>query len=350
MPPYGNGADGPFVADAGTVTVDSTLSPFTGSKGSTEITLTSPVGFGPGKVLFLHQSQGAGAGVWEMNRITSISGGNALVALPLAHTYTTGGSSYAQAVVLPQYTTVTVHTGATVVAPAWNGSVGGILAFQAQTSAQVDGALVMDGRGFRGGVGGPTSHRGYSGEGETSASVNSQVTSNASGGGAGADCSQNVSGPGGHATGGGAGAGVPCISSGGAAGTDAPDLSVMLFGGGGGGPGNDASLAGGAGGGIVYVATPALHVTGSISSGGHSGTSAATTTSTACSYAGAGGDGAGGSIYLMAASGALSKISALAPTPVTLACKTTTLKGGQAGNGRIHLTGGLTGTTTPTAQ
>jgi hypothetical protein len=342
--------------DGGFTVINQTVSPVLGAGGTNVLTVAAPGGFNSGNVIFLHQSQGTGAGAWELNGIASVDGGTVVTLSPLAHTYTTGSASHAQVVQVPQYTTVDVTAHTLLSAPAWNGSVGGILVLLAQTSVSVEGSLAMDGSGFQGGVSTPPGNRGYSGESELGASVPTTKANNASGGGGGGDCSASVAGSGGHAIAGTASADTQnCIGVQGAASSDLPDLSLMLFGGGGGGAGNDLatpSLPGGAGGGIVFVVTPMLNVTGAISANGNAGASAVTTSGTACTYDGLSGNGAGGAIYLNAASGTLStEILAVGGQSVTVPCGSTdSVTNGTGGDGRIHLTGGITGTTTPAAQ
>jgi hypothetical protein len=358
LPAYGSGADGALNASGSTVQIDTTLSPVSGSAGTTQIHLGAPTGFAAGKVIFLHQSQGTGAGAWELNLIASISGGNAITAFPLAHTYAPDASSPAQAVVVPQYTTVNIPAGTQVSAPKWNGAVGGILVFQAQTSVQVSGSIVMDAAGFRGGPSTTsTNQRGESGESSVGTFLTGAKSNNGEGGGGGGACNPSVGGSGGHATAAGASnASLGCYGTGGTASGDTSDLSLMLFGGGGGGAGAStyvpSSLPGGGGGGIVYLTTPALNVTGKVSANGGMWQGSDIPAGTGCTYNGLSGSGAGGSIYLSATSGALSGITATGyASSGTRNCGTGNwVVNGNGGAGRIHLTGGITGTTSPAAQ
>jgi hypothetical protein len=357
LPANGTGGDGALTA-SGTTTINQTLSRVSGTAGGTALTLSSPAGFAANKVILLHQSQGSAAGSWEINQIASISGGSVVTVFPLAHTYTSDSVSGAQAVVVPQYTTVTVPAGSTLRAPAWNGTVGGILAFLAQTGVTVAGSISMDANGFRGGTSYPSGNRGNTGESELGTSVPTTKANNGSGGGGGGTCVDTVAGSGGHATAAGnSNDGWNCIGVAGTASVDTAGLSLMVFGGGGGGAGNDTSstlLPGGAGGGIIYVSTPALNVTGGITAQGAAGKSVVTPTSTNCTYNGLSGNGAGGAIYLQAASGSLGGgVQATGPAGVHHQCgpgTTDWVQSGAGAPGRIHLTGGITGTTNPAAQ
>lgn len=57
----------------------------------------------------------------------------------------------AQAVRVPQLSSLTVNSGASLVATPWNGTTGGIVAVHVQTTATITGSIDVSGRGFRGG-------------------------------------------------------------------------------------------------------------------------------------------------------------------------------------------------------
>jgi hypothetical protein len=364
LTPYGSGSSGTLTTSSGglgVTTLNQTLSSVMGTTATSVLTLATPSGFHGGDVIFLHQSQGTGAGFWEMNEIASIDGGTVATLFPLAHSYTTNSISHAQVVQVPQYTTVDVTANSILDAPAWNGSVGGILVFLAQTSVSIEGAIVMDGAGFQGGSATLSGNRGYTGESELGPSVPFTKANNGSGGGGGGDCTANVAGSGGHATPATAstqtsgGTLLNCFGIGGAASADTADLSLMLFGGGGGGAGDGLTSppppSGASGGGIVFVATSKLNVTGTVSSSGGGGVSVQTSSAGTCAFDALAGNGAGGSIYLKAASGSLGiSVLAVGGQTFTESCGPNVETNGTGGAGRIHLTGGITGTTTPAAQ
>jgi hypothetical protein len=78
---------------------------------------------------------------------------------------------------LKQYTNVTINSGKTYTAKAWNGTVGGILGFLANGTVSIVGNISANGKGFRGGAGtwsnlggnvtSSTNGTGYTGEGPT---------------------------------------------------------------------------------------------------------------------------------------------------------------------------------------
>ncbi|MBD5603920.1 MAG: hypothetical protein IAI48_02325, partial [Candidatus Eremiobacteraeota bacterium] len=123
---------------------------------------------GPGSVLLVYQAQGAtidssntvtygnvtaynGAGYYEFVTVGSVSGNTITIAAScnaLAHTY----GATTQIVRVPQYQTLTVAAGASITATAWNGSTGGIVAFDVAGNLTLSGSIVTTGQGFRGAV------------------------------------------------------------------------------------------------------------------------------------------------------------------------------------------------------
>jgi hypothetical protein len=366
---FGNGQDGAL-----TVSVNTTEAPIdsacTGTSGTQALTATN-ASFAQGQVILIHQSQGTGAGKWERNTINGYTTGTITTGTPLVNSYTSG----AQVRVLKQYTNVTVNTGITYTAKAWNGTVGGILAFLASGTVTVTGNIVADGGagsqalngqttgggsggGFRGGnaVATDSPNQGYTGEGTAGASV-AQTTANGNGGGG-----AYINGPNNGSGGGGGNGTVGQIGQAskdvgndsdtwiaGAAGASAgsADLTTMMFGGGGGGGVNRTNTCGGggAGGGIIFITATTLTVTGAITSNGGAGAYDGNTGS----QKHAGGGGAGGSILLKAQTATLG--SSLITANAGAGGGIYSQGGGGAGSvGRIHLDyyTSYTGTTTPT--
>jgi uncharacterized repeat protein (TIGR01451 family) len=70
-------------------------------------------------------------------------------ACKLRNAYTASG--VVQVVRVPQLESLRVATGASITAPAFNGTVGGVVAVHVRESAQIDGQIDVTGRGFRGG-------------------------------------------------------------------------------------------------------------------------------------------------------------------------------------------------------
>ena len=68
----------------------------------------------------------------------------------LRNNYT--AAEHVQIVRVPQFSSLVVQAGASIVAPAWNGATGGVVAIVARYTVQVDGAIDASARGFRGGL------------------------------------------------------------------------------------------------------------------------------------------------------------------------------------------------------
>ncbi len=91
------------------------------------------------------------AGRYELVGVEGVAGSVITLACGLQNGYARNGK--AQVVRVPQYTSVTVNAGASIVAPAWDGATGGIVAVHAQGTVTLTGTGAIDAsdRGFRGG-------------------------------------------------------------------------------------------------------------------------------------------------------------------------------------------------------
>lgn len=284
---FGNGSDGDY-SSAGNATdapVDSSCS---GSATSTSLSATN-ASFAAGKPVLIHQTRGTGAGNWELNQIDSYTSGTITLKKALQNTYTDSGASQAQVIQLKQYNNFTQGSGHTLTAKAWDGNVGGIIAFLCKGTVTITGAINAVGKGYVGGAGkatGTTGDGGNQGEGNVGTGVKS-ASRNGSGGGAGlrrGSPPNNCSGAGGgNATVGGTGYGAD--TQGGLAAGNV-GLTLMEFGGaGGGGQAVSGSVSnGGNGSGIILIISSSISITGSINNRGGNTPNAAD---------GAGGSGAG---------------------------------------------------------
>lgn len=90
------------------------------------------------------------AGNYELAGVASISGNTITLACNLKKSYTVAGK--AQVIRVPQYTTLTISSGGSITATAWNGTVGGVVAVQAATTLELDGTIDVSAKGFRGGT------------------------------------------------------------------------------------------------------------------------------------------------------------------------------------------------------
>lgn len=296
--------------------------------------LTPPPASGDQSPIDLSASDTGG---WELARITTISGDPASgleIGLdePLERSYTATG---AQVVAIPEFTSVTVEAGGDWQASAWDGASGGVTAFLATETVQVDGLIGADGAGFRGGVlydltefgctqlDGETG--GGKGEGLVSGVYPGTSTSNASrgnlaNGAGGGDCS-NAGGGGGSNAGAGGRGGFSYDGSRDVGGIGGAKLTYSAIDhasfGGGGGAGDENNAhggAGGAGGGFVLLRGGSLDGAGSISADGAPGDASVPD----AAGDGAGGGGAGGVVSARFAGSA--------------SCSAITANGGAGGN------------------
>lgn len=291
---YGNGSDGNTTISSDT-TDNSPNSTLTGTVGTTAATIGSFTGFADGDLVLIHQTQGSGAGAWELNKINSHSGLNLTLRSNLKNTYVSG----AQIIKLRQLDVVTINSGKIWSCPAWDGSKGGILVVLAKTSITVTGNVSGSGLGSRGGR--TTTQNeipGFSGDGTTGNSIQQQ-TANGTGGGGSSGSSGNVGGGGGggHSASGTNGVTGSDGSGGAGGGTGGvANLTTMVMGGGAGSAsakneGGRTGGKGGNGGGIIFFISPTIVFTGGGNSNGANGANGAIDGND-------GGGGAGGSILL----------------------------------------------------
>ena len=340
---FGDGDSGALTISSNTTQapVDSAC---TGTAAAYTLSATN-ASFAAGDKLLIHQSRGTGAGKWERNEITGYTAGTITLTNALTNSYTTG----AQVIVLEEYTNVTVNSGITWTAKAWNGTVGGILCFLASGTVTVTGTISGIGKGYRKGAAGTASAGGTQGEG-TSGTGSVSQSANESGGGGGRKETSGLDsgggGGGGHATSGTTGQRNSTEGGAGGATSGTTDLTTLTFGGAGGGGGGSTGESGGDGGdsgGIIFIIGVTVDVSGGLTKAdGNNGASP--------SAGGGGGGGAGGSVFIKA------QTATLGTSKITVAAGSGGAKGnyGQAGGagsvGRIHLDyyTSYTGTTSPT--
>jgi hypothetical protein len=353
---YGGGVGGYFL-------------PFTGTSGNYTGAYAGgfSISYG-GWPCLLHQTQGTGAGNWELNKLTNGAGTTLTFKYPLQNSYTTG----AQIILMIPYNGITIS--GTLTTPAWNGSTGGIIALLDKGTTTITGTVTASGLGFRGGYGATgyagtgKCQTGFSGEGAT-------VGINAYGGGGGSDAGGYVSpasgntgaggggglasrgtdgntggGGGGHATAGSVGVHQTAENpsyNGGEAGAAIGNVGLISlnFGQGGGGGGihdyraNNLG-AGGAGGGIIFLLSKNFINSGAITTAGTTG---------GVDTGRCGGGGAGGAVLIKAQTATLGTITAAAGTGAVGDGNRIT-NGGAGSVGRIHLDykNSYSGSTNPT--
>ena len=334
----GTGADGPL-AVAGTfdLSVDSSGSRVfpdgvafvvTAIAGADVTVAGPPDGLAAGDevlVINLHGSDAAhqAAGTWEFATVASVAGDVVSLLLPVTGVFgeVHNGDLADQAIVLqrvPHYTDVTVASAGELTAAAWDGALGGVVAFRASGTVLVEagGVISADALGYLGGATGSSNNcdsfqgESYAGQGEGEGDGLCSYYNETTG-----QWNPNYGGGGAHITGGGGNhAGGAQAGDSWRGGPATPpmagltygeaDLSVMLFGSGGGGVWNGGQDQpdedpgpGGDGGGILYIGASAIQVDGALGLTATGGTTWHWAWGT-WTY-GAGG-GAGGTVWLIA--------------------------------------------------
>lgn len=130
-----------------------------------------------GDMILIYQAQGAAfsdstdadtygaftdeeAGTYEFAAVVSVSGDEITVDAANTAPYTCGGitgtydttDGNVQVVRVPQYSTLTINSGGSVVAADWNGTTGGVVSVVVQSTLTINGSIDVSGQGFRGGA------------------------------------------------------------------------------------------------------------------------------------------------------------------------------------------------------
>jgi len=300
------------------------------------ITVGSAAGFSVGDRVLIIQMKGAtidqtntatygnilsygGAGTYEFGNIASITGTTIQFVNKILYTYTP--ANIVQLVRVPQYANAIVS--APLTCQAWNGTTGGILAFEVSGNLYLNANINVSNNGFLGGIAGvnngachvqdydaPTANGegAYKGEGIVVFNNVAGGRGKLADGGGGGDV-QNAGGGGGGNFGTGGNGGDGCVSccgtnagTGGIGGLALPYNQNLLFIGGGGGGGqqnNSVGTNGGNGGGMIIITANAIVATAgdSIVSTGQQGGDLSGGSSD-----GEGGGGSGGTVIINAQS------------------------------------------------
>lgn len=313
----------------------------------------------------------ASAGEYEIARISSVKrndgdsddddddNSNPILEIKLTGSlskiFITGVNSSVQIITFPTLGTLGFTTTANISAVSWNGSYGGVVAFEVAGVLTLNHNITADNAGFRGGAMDASSSPygvcnplvyftaidplfGNKGEGIYK-SINPLFAAGKgkilNGGGGGNTINGGGSGGGNFSAGGNGGAGWSCASNTGGMGgvalnTYISGTRLFLGGGGGSGESNDYSNnKGGNGGGIIFIKAQEIRTSGTgavrISSNGETGNSVAND--------GAGGGGAGGTIVLQVN---YWNVSSTKPLQITANGG----NGGNVGDGAVHGGGG----------
>ncbi|WP_233612040.1 Ig-like domain-containing protein [Corallococcus sp. AB045] len=178
----GNGHNGELTVGAGQTLTINTYARLTepANAGQSFVEVTDTTGFAVGDLVMVYQSTGyAGpvtsgnqgpfdfssdpVGRWQFARVTALTDTRLTFGSPLTVPFLGGPDddelarrSAAQAIRVPEYTTVTVSAGGSIVAKGWSNdedqidSLGGIVVFLAQGAVINNGTISANGAGFRG--------------------------------------------------------------------------------------------------------------------------------------------------------------------------------------------------------
>ncbi len=266
------------------------------------------------------------AGLYEIRTISSVTeSGGVPISITLStspnNTYNTGSNSRVQVISFPQLGSPDYTTSGNMSTQNWNGSIGGVLAFEVEGTFTLSHNINANNSGFRGGSRDVSSSGGCNSSTYISAAANQFADKGEgiyrntngnwdeakgkilTGGGGGNEHNGGGGGGGNYTAGGNGGIGWNCSAPASAGGLGGIGLSahisssrVFLGGGGGGGEGNNSvSTDGGRGGGIIIIRANEIRTTGGcgqriISANGRNSSDAGND--------GAGGAGAGGSIII----------------------------------------------------
>ena len=215
-------------------------------------------------------------GLYEFQRISSINGTTINFNSALNNNY--GDTADGQKIIVqrvPNYTNVTVNTGASLTISVWNGITGGVLTFRASGTVTVNAAngINVNAKGFRGGIGADhlsnaQGGESYCGRGGSGGIYNTNgIIGEGGGGGGGANDAAGYEGANGQAGSGGGG--------GGAAYDTFENGWLYTYGGCGGGGGNgsvgDGGDSNGVNGEVVKGGNGGLGSGGGITGGGGGG-------------------------------------------------------------------------------
>jgi hypothetical protein len=329
----GNGQHGALrVQQANLVINTATALTATVREGSKTLIVADATGFAAGELVLVLQGYTDGpapdpgtpgpidldaskAGTWELARLESVTPGALGLTAPLVSAFSAPG---AQVVRVPEY--ASVHVQGTIVAPPWNGSSGGVLAFLVTGAVLNQGIISANAAGFRGGTFAPSPAQtaGCTDPNQSQATGGAQkgegIASKATGapthgfaalanGAGGGNCDDGGGGGGGHGGAGGQGGYTAATDGsrdvggrGGLALRYSPLTRLMFGGGGGAGAGTSTGgtgrgTSGGAGGGIIFIRARDFQGNqGIISANGES--------AAASGNDGAGGGGAGGHVTI----------------------------------------------------
>ncbi|MCA9486128.1 hypothetical protein H6501_03000 [Candidatus Woesearchaeota archaeon] len=355
---FGTGADGALtVSSTNTIVNKYTYLSTNANGGTSTLQVNSSADFSVGdEILIIQMQNGTGtfvAGQYQFANIKNIASNTIEIEKTLDYdfgtgTFNTSTSTATQIVRVPQFTDLTINSGASLTAPSWNGYVGGIVVMRVSGTLNTTGYINVSEKGYRGGscINCGNNDQGEQGESYLGlGTLSTSARANGGGGGYGpSGYNGDPGGGGGYATSGGIGDSNEGNDAGAGASVGDSNLSVILFGGGAGAGGdNDGQTPYpeySSGGGIALIFAQEMP-NARILAEGETGVSAA------ASGAGTSGSGAGGTVWIRSQDITISKINASGGRSVT---GTAGDIGGAGGDGRVRIdSSSLSGSATPAA-
>lgn len=230
VPRLGDGHWGAKVISARTTVNAASALSAPAAAGQRVVAVANGTIFHTGDLVLLHQTQvaavppendagtldltAAAAGRFDWVRVQTQTGTTLTMEAPLEHDYESPG---AQAVVVPEYTDLTITATGAVIASPWNGAAGGLIVFLATGTVKNDGLVDASGSGFRAGLAADSTGTNCSSvaldepfprgaqPGEGILTARGTGRRNAANGGGGGNCTDGGGGGGGHRGRGGSG-------------------------------------------------------------------------------------------------------------------------------------------------
>lgn len=289
---FGNGHNGALTVTSPTIINICTSLTNSISHGDTTVSVQSVSGFSIGDLVMIHKTQvqstpvsgdqawiylqAGGVGSWEFARITNIVSNQLTLNTRTLYDYAVSGC---QVLKVPEYTSVNIQAGGSIIPYKWDGSKGGIITFLCSGTVTASGPIDATGAGFRGGLNvvnstnifttgldAPAPDGGQKGEGFALNYFGATITGrgNLFNGAGGGNAAYGGGGGGGGQGSGGAGGGnfAGANAGKGGAGVWSEDFRLFTLGGGGGaGNGGSGVIAGGRGGGVIYVRAQVMTAT-----------------------------------------------------------------------------------------
>src|SRR5262245_33893610 len=167
---YGNGADGSLTVSTPTIVNLSRAVVADLELGTTTIAVADTAGFNVGDEILVWKAQGDSAGTHEFCRVAGRAAGQLQLVAGTRYSYSAATFPNRTVVFrVPNYHSVRIQSGGVIEPMPWNGVVGGVVVFRADSAVIVEtgGAIVATATGFRGGSQVSTTNPGFGQQGES---------------------------------------------------------------------------------------------------------------------------------------------------------------------------------------